>query len=227
VFEVDLPGARVVFTTRAGGNSEGPYASRNLGPSTADESEIVESNLRQLEEELELPPLQLLDQVHGANLVELAEAPSVNRPIADGATTLNGDRALLITGADCPSVFLGSHSRLTALHCGWRPVASGLLERATRDFGDEPFDAVIGPGICMEHFAVGDEVVAAMGEDGDRFVEDGLLDLTGIIRVRLERAGARQVHNVERCTFCEPELFFSHRRDEGLTGRQAGVGWRI
>ena len=39
-------------------------------------------------------------------------------------------------------------------------------------------------------------------------------------------AGVVEVHDVGLCTMCDPERFFSHRRDGGLTGRQAGVVWR-
>ena len=55
-------------------------------------------------------------------------------------------------------------------------------------------------------------------------VTDGNLDLPKILRAQLEGA---TVHDVGLCTMCHPELFFSHRRDGGDTGRQAGVVWRV
>lgn len=227
MFEVDLPGARAVFTTRSGGHSEGPFASRNLGVKTDDDPDIVARNLDGLKGELEVSSLQLLHQVHGAQLTEVGRRDADRLPLADGASTTEDQHALLITGADCPSVFMATQDRLTALHCGWRPVAAGLIETGAAGFGGASFDAVVGPGICQEHFEVGPEVVEAMGEDGAKFADGRQLDLVGLISHRLERAGARHVHVVERCTFCEPDLFFSHRRDAGVTGRQAGLAWRI
>lgn len=226
MFEVDLPGARAVFTTRSGGHSEGAFSSLNLGLESGDRSDVVERNLERLRSELELPRIQLLKQVHGSELRTIEPEHDVARPIADGATIRHRERALLITGADCPTVMIASESRLSALHCGWRPVAAGLIEKATADFATESFDAVIGPGICADHFEVGDEVIEAMGSDGPAHASGRQLDLAGLIQARLSRAGARRVHVIERCTYCEPELFFSHRRDNGTTGRQAGIAWR-
>lgn len=227
MFEVDLPGARVVFTTRQGGVSDGAFDSRNLGPNTDDAPTSVAANIERTRRELELPQLQLLNQVHGATVVDVSAASAAARPIADGASTDVSGHAMLITGADCPCVVLASDERLTALHCGWRPVAAGIIEAAVRDFEGESFDAVVGPGICQDHFEVGPEVPESIGEGADQFLSGRQFDLPGHIEHRLARLGARRVHRVERCTWCEPELFFSHRRDGGQTGRQAGIAWRI
>ncbi|MBJ7354886.1 MAG: laccase domain-containing protein [Thermoleophilaceae bacterium] len=227
MFEVALPGARALFTTRQGGSSESPYDSRNLGLRTDDDEVVVRGNIRQLQNELGLPTLQLLDQVHGSQIVNVTSATAGTVPIADGAITTERRHAMLITGADCPAVMLASESRLAALHCGWRPVAANLIEKGAAAFAGERFEAVIGPGICQEHFEVGPEVIQAMGEHGPAHAEGRQLDLVGIIETRLRIAGAERVHVVERCTHCEPEFFFSHRRDNGATGRQAGIAWRI
>lgn len=227
MFEVDLPGARVVFTTRKGGVSEGAFDSRNLGLSTDDAASSVATNIERTREELELPALQLLNQIHGALVVESTEDRTRDRPLADGATTAAPGHGILITGADCPCVVLASAERLTALHCGWRPVAAGILEAAARQFGGADFDAVIGPGICQEHFEVGPEVSQSIGNSAEEFLEGRQFDLCGYIEHRLLQLGTRRVHRIARCTWCEPELFFSHRRDGGVTGRQAGVAWRI
>lgn len=217
----------MVFTTREGGHSEGPFASRNLGRATQDDPATVEKNLEHLADELGHDELQLLRQVHSDQVVTVGGDRAVSMPLGDGATTTDRHFPILITGADCPAVFIGSGDRLTALHCGWRPVAAGIIEAALAGFAGDNFNAVIGPGICADHFEVGPEVVAAMGVDGAAFSSGRQLDLTAIIRHRLERGGATRVQSIDRCTYCEPELFFSHRRDGELTGRQAGVAWRI
>jgi copper oxidase (laccase) domain-containing protein len=66
---------------------------------------------------------------------------------------------------------------------------------------------------------VGEEVHARFGTEGPT------IDLKAIARARISAAGAEPVHDVGLCTMCAPELFFSHRRDRGLTGRQAGIAW--
>jgi purine-nucleoside/S-methyl-5'-thioadenosine phosphorylase / adenosine deaminase len=52
------------------------------------------------------------------------------------------------------------------------------------------------------------------------------IDLKAIARGQLVAAGVEEVHDVDLCTMCDPDLFFSHRRSGGTTGRQAGVVWR-
>ena len=53
-----------------------------------------------------------------------------------------------------------------------------------------------------------------------------MLDLPEIARRLLLDAGVGRIETSGLCTSCEPELFFSHRRDRGRTGRQAGLVWR-
>jgi YfiH family protein len=227
MFEVSLPGARALFTTRHSGSSEGPYGSLNLGLMTDDDDVIVRENIEKLKDDFGLPSLQLLEQVHGDVLIEVSPHTTGTIPIAVGAFTTERQAGILITGADCPAVILASEERLAALHCGWRPVSAGILEQAVDQFDGEEFEAVVGPGICQDHFEVGPEVVEAMGADGEAHSDGRQLDLTGIIETRLNRLGAKRVHVIDRCTYCEPEYFFSHRRDNGVTGRQAGIAWRI
>ncbi|MEA2470652.1 MAG: purine-nucleoside/S-methyl-5-thioadenosine phosphorylase / adenosine deaminase, partial [Thermoleophilaceae bacterium] len=57
-------------------------------------------------------------------------------------------------------------------------------------------------------------------------VADGrMLDLRMVVRRKLEAAGVVQIEDVDLCTSCQEDLFFSHRRDNGVTGRQGGVAW--
>ena len=73
MFEIALPAARAIFTTREGGVSDEPFASRNLGLKTSDELVVVRQNIDALKHELGLSSMQLLNQVHGSS-VEVVEA---------------------------------------------------------------------------------------------------------------------------------------------------------
>jgi polyphenol oxidase len=107
------------------------------------------------------------------------------------------------------------------LHCGWRPLAGGIVEKALARFEDTPA-AAVGPGIGGCCYEVGPEVLSAFaGLDG--VAQGRMLDLRKVIAAKLRAAGVERVEHVERCTSCEPERYFSHRRDRGLTGRQAGL----
>ncbi|HKP92025.1 MAG TPA: polyphenol oxidase family protein [Thermoleophilaceae bacterium] len=232
VFELDLPGARAVFSTRQGGVSEPPYDTLNLGILTDDEREAVAENRRRLAERVgvEREHVAMGRQVHGADLQEWTEMQQVawppvaqrgaRPPVAlrevDGHVTDLDGVALLVLVADCLPVALAGGGRVAMVHCGWRGLAAGILERAVERF-DEPPTAAIGPGIGRCCYEVGPEVLDAFGAAGPH------LDLRAVAVGQLEGAGVTDVRHVELCTSCNPDLFFSHRRDDGVTGRQAGV----
>jgi len=233
MIRVDLPGAKVVFSTREGGVSEGPYRSLNLGILTEDAPERVRENRAVLAGAAGLDPGQVAMgwQVHGTELLEWGDtpenggfgAPGAELPRVDGHLTSRSGVGLLVLVADCLPVALAGGDRLAMVHCGWRGLAGGILERALEHF-EEPPAAAIGPGIGPCCYEVGDEVLEAFtGLDG---VADGrMLDLPAIARRKLEAAGVSRVEQVDLCTSCRDDLFFSHRRDRGVTGRQAGLAW--
>jgi polyphenol oxidase len=232
MIELELPGGRVVFSTRAGGVSEGPYESLNLGILTEDDQDRVTENRSRLARSAGVAPESVAMgwQVHGTDLEEW-DAPPPDRAYAepgdkdlarvDGHLTSEADIGLLVLVADCYPVALSDSRRVAMLHCGWRPLAGGILEKALATF-EEPPVAAVGPGIGGCCYEVGPEVLAAF-EDLDHVADGRMLDLRAVISQRLERAGVSEVHHLDLCTSCHPDLFFSHRRDHGVTGRQAGL----
>jgi polyphenol oxidase len=215
-FHLELPGARVTFSTRRGGVSEGAFRSLNLGLWTDDEPERVHENRRRLEAHTGAGHTALGRQVHGTELREWSGPPEGgDPPEVDGHLTREKDLGLLVLVADCLPVALAGDGQVAMLHCGWRGLAGGIIARALERF-DEPPAAAIGPGIGKCCFEVGEEVAATFGRSGESH-----LDLRAIAREQL--ADATEVVEVDLCTSCNPELFFSHRRDDGVTGRQAGV----
>ncbi len=217
-FELTLPGARVIFSTRRGGVSEGPFESLNLGLFTDDEPKRVKENRRRLAEHTRVDHMALGRQVHGTDLRTWTDPPAVGEPPeVDGHLTDEPGLGLLVQAADCLPVALAARGRVAMLHCGWRGMAGGLIARALECFEEVPA-AAVGPGIGRCCYEVGDEVLKAFGGRGER-----TLDLRAIARSQLEAGGVTGVLEVDLCTSCHPELFFSHRRDGGVTGRQAGV----
>jgi YfiH family protein len=230
----DLPGGAALFSTRRGGVSEGPFASLNPRPLTDDTDAHVDENRRRLAAAVGLPRERFLygRQVHGAVVRRATEPPGPARPHAeeDGQATRLPGAAALVFVADCLPVLLTAQGAVAAVHGGWRGLASGILEEgvaALRELGARgPVTAALGPGAGGCCYEVGEEVHAAFEGEGARVGERNL-DLKRIARARLERAGVETVHDTGLCTMCaDPGLFFSHRRDDGVTGRQAGVVWR-
>jgi YfiH family protein len=234
VIELTLNGARVLFSTRQGGASEGPYESLNLGILTDDAPDRVSENRRRLAEQASLDPhaVAMGWQVHGADVLDWDGPPAdggyarpgAELPRVDGHATTVPGVGLLVLVADCLPVALAARKRIAMLHCGWRGLAAGIVERALDGFAEPPA-AAIGPGIGPCCYEVGDEVRAAFA--GLDAVSDGrTLDLRAIARAKLRAGGVSQIEDVELCTSCRADLFFSHRRDGGVTGRQAGLVWR-
>jgi YfiH family protein len=223
----ELPGAKVVFSSRHGGVSGGAFASLNLGLLTDDAPENVRENRSRLGRKvgLEWERFCYGRQVHGATVRRATEPPSRERPYTeeDGQATALTDAAAIVFVADCLPVLLASGGAVAALHCGWRPLAGGIVAeglQALREVGGNgPVQAAIGPGARGCCYEVGEEVHAHFADYDAR---DGRnLDLARVARAQLERHGV-VVHDTGLCTICD-ERFFSHRRDRGVTGRQAGV----
>lgn len=229
--EAELPGARAGFTTRLGGVSSGPFESLNLGLLTDDEPAAVYENRRRAAVAVGAEPQRVLfgRQVHGAELQRRASAPEPN-PFAgpgaepaevDGQVSLAPGLAPLVFVADCLPVALAGPRGVAMLHCGWRGLAADIVARGVTDTAATA--AALGPGIGRCCYEVGDEVLAAFSGLGEGIAAGRMLDLAEVARRKLAAAGVASVESSEHCTACEPELFFSHRRDRGRTGRQAGI----
>jgi YfiH family protein len=236
VIDIELPNARAVFTTREGGVSEGAYASLNVGLLTGDDADNVIANRRRVAELTGLGPeaIAIGQQVHGTAIERWGAPPDPDRlsfvdplarlPEVDGHTTARHGLGLFVQVADCYPVALASAQRVAMLHCGWRGLASGIVEHALSLFEMAPA-AAVGPGIGGCCYEVSPEVVERFGDVED--AADGrMLDLRRVIDVRLRAGGVERIEHVDLCTSCRGDLFFSHRRDEGATGRQCGIVWR-
>ena len=233
---IDLPGARALFTTRRGGVSRGPYATLNLGTFTGDDPAHVEVNRELLAELVGIPKERFAHgrQVHEASVLRHTEPPDPaerRRANADGQATDQTGVAPLVLVADCVPVAVAGPEAVAMLHCGWRGLAAGIVAEgvaALRELGaDDALTAAIGPGAGRCCYEVGEEVHAAFADLGPEVRDGRRLDLKLVARRRLEAAGVPEIHDVDLCTMCsDASLFFSHRRDGDVTGRQAGVVWR-
>jgi polyphenol oxidase len=231
--EAELPSARVVFSTRLGGVSSKPFDSLNLGVQTDDAIGSILENRRRLAAALDLDPKRILigRQVHGAefalhNGVQKSgpfTEPCAEIPHVDGHLIAAPALAGLVFVADCLPVALAGPGGVAVLHCGWRGLAAGILAAGAAGVGAT--HAAIGPGIGPCCYEVGEEVLRAFEGLGEGIAPGQRLDLIEVARRLLHKAGVRSVTSAGLCTSCESELFFSHRRDGGQTGRQAGLAW--
>lgn len=232
----ELAGARVLFTTRRGGVSRPPYDSLNLGMLAGDDDAAVSENRDRVAARIGVPRERTLmgRQVHGAHVRRVRDLPDPAagpRPADGQATAIEGAAAAVLT-ADCLPVALVAAQAVAMVHAGWRGLAAGVLTEgvsALRELGaDAGIQAAIGPGAGPCCYEAGSEVHAAFERYGPAARRGDYVDLKHVARRQLELAGIGVAHDVGVCTLCAPRgLFFSHRRDGGVTGRQAGFAWRV
>jgi len=226
---------RVLSTLRAGGVSEGPYASLNLAAHVGDRPAAVTTNRLLLREAAHLPGEPLwLEQVHGTGVLRHDGTACGGR--ADASVAFVADRVCAVMTADClPVVFADrTGTRVGVAHAGWRGLVGGVLQAtiAALDIPAGDLHAWLGPAIGPEAFEVGPEVREAYlarvpGSEACFRRSDGgrhLADLYRLAVLVLEQAGVTGVHGGGWCTHRESERFFSFRRD-GVTGRMATLAW--
>jgi hypothetical protein len=230
--EAELPGARAAFSTRLGGVSEAPFEALNVAIMTGDERDRVRENRRRLAGALDRDPNGVVmgRQVHGAELRDHDEpqAPRVYADVVkspdevDAHSTSRAALTPLVLVADCLPVALAGPDAVAMAHCGWRGLAGGIVARAVEAI--DATAAAIGPGIGPCCYEVGDDVLTEFAEL-DGVASGRMLDLPAVATALLQRAGVESIEASDLCTKCNPALFYSHRRDGGRTGRQAGLVW--
>lgn len=231
----DSPREVLLFSTRRGGVSHPPYDLLNVGRSTEDDPQAVATNRERLLAEAGVPPARLVTagQVHGARVVEV-EAPG-HVPDCDALVTRVRGLAIAVTTADCMSLLFVAPEAVAAAHAGWRGVAAGMCEAAllavSAASGCSPRDVTVhlGPSIRGCCYEVGEEVASRFPETAlDRRHGRPRLDLPTAARERLATIGVSDagLHDTGACTSCEPYWYFSHRRDQGRTGRLWAVAAR-
>jgi YfiH family protein len=237
------------FSTRQGGASRAPFDSLNLGLSVGDDAAAVHENRRRFFGRfgIEQDRVVRVKQVHGARVL-LVDAPATRRPgfpfslidepvEADATITNLPGLALTVSTADCVPILIHDPVRraVAAVHAGWRGTAARIaaqaLDAMAGAYGTRPADcrAAIGPAIrrcCYQVDRPAQERLAASSPTAARYLEnDGpghwRADLPGLNRAILMDAGvlSEGIQELEMCGACRRDLFFSHRRDEGRTGR--------
>jgi hypothetical protein len=232
-------------STREGGVSSGEYASLNLGNYSDDRTDNIRRNKELLCNELNIPVTRLVGahQVHGTS-VKLVDENLVSSSTTDRTSAMEGYDALICrtpgicitaTTADCVPVLLFDPvtKSIAAIHSGWRSTLNNItnttIEAMQKAFGTDPAHliAAIGPCISGTAYEVGEELqlqFETKDAGTDRFfipIDNGkyLFDIRSVVRCQLQKAGVSDIEISEHCTFSEPELFFSARRQSIHSGR--------
>jgi polyphenol oxidase len=219
-------GARVWFFTRLGGVSEEPYDTLNVSKKVGDRAVAVEENLSIIRRAMGGKSSAWVRQVAGDGVVRVSEARFAGE--ADALVTSERDLCLVVAVADCVPVALVGERGVGMVHSGWRGTLSGIAGKAARSMGERGVVAYVGPGIRGCCYEVSPELAEGFAARfGPEVVSGRYLSLPAAIKVDLQKSGVEEVHDLGLCSGCRPDLFYSHRMQGPLTGRNLAAVARV
>lgn len=246
----EATGVRIAFTGRSGGVSEGPFASLNLGSHVNDDPEAVQENRDRLVRALAGDGTELLvpNQVHEDTVLcidaadRISEIREAAAQGADGLIVGTHSVAALLCFADCvPVIIVSPTGRFAVVHAGWRGVMNAISAKAVRMMLEQDalqnaacargYNVYIGPHIHRECFEtsveIHDQFVGAFGRTCDAGHRH--IDLSQALRVQLVEAGivSERICDVDICTMCQHDEFFSYRAQQGTAGRHGAFAVKI
>jgi polyphenol oxidase len=211
-------GARVWFFTRLGGVSEEPYDSLNVSKKVGDRAAAVEENVSLIRRAMGGRRSAWVRQVAGDGVVRVSEAGFAGE--ADALVTSERDLCLAVAVADCVPVALVGERGVAMVHSGWRGTLAGIAGKALRSIGEEGVRAYVGPSIRGCCYEVSQDLAEGFeARFGEGVVSGRYLSLPAAIKVDLERTGVGEIHDLGLCSGCRPDLFYSHRKQGPVTGR--------
>ncbi len=233
---------QAVFS-RKGGVSPIPWSSLNLGSTVGDEPARVSENKNKLLSAIGYSPNQLaqIHQVHSANVQVVNKPGGRNSVLVQGDAMISNTPGLLMLMrfADCvPILFFDPVKNAAGIaHAGWKgtvkEVVIAVVNELKSQFGTNPADLLtgIGPSIGPDHYEIGDEVIEEVKRtfhnNWDQVLIIGpdsvKLDLWEANKISLRNAGVKHIETAEICTACSVKDWYSHRAENGITGRFAAV----
>lgn len=166
--------------------------------------------------------------VHGTRVALVTPASPYLLPETDALVTRASGIILTLTGADCFPVFFEEKTAglIGLAHCGWRGIVAGIIPEVVTTITDlggkiEHLTLTIGPGICAQHFVIGEDVLPAFAPYPECITrENGIhVDLKKIIKRQALEQGilAEKIIDGGECTYCLRTKYFSFRRDQPKT----------
>ena len=225
--------------TRKGGYSQIPYDSLNLGGTVGDDRDDVLANHQKIFQTFNFDFYSRFDvwQVHGSKVICAKSPRDLEKPHikADGILTDNPSVTLLMRFADCVPILLFDPVKkvIGIVHAGWqgtyKDIAGAAIRKLSQCYGSDPGDVLagIGPSICQNCYMVGIDVyqtfIEHYGQEAEQFFDRRgqslYLNLWEANRYNLLRVGVTKIEVSEICTGCHPEMWYSHRAENGKTGR--------
>lgn len=239
-------GVQCLHSTRMGGSSPPPFDTLNLGGSVGDSERNVQENRRKFQRAAGIGASRLIlnRQVH-SDKVNVVSEPQESLE-GDALLTQHEDIPLAVSVADCLAIYVhdAAHAAVGLIHAGRRgtlkEIASKTLLKMEEALGCRASDCSVlfGPAIGPCCYEVGPDIAQEFEDrfPGSIIVRDPgrgtagsrlFLDLARANELQLRRIGVEDIVTAGLCTSCREDLFFSHRRDGGRTGRMLAIIRRI
>lgn len=235
----------VRFYTRRGGASPAPWASLNQGGTVGDTRANVIENRKRIFDDVARPVESIFDvwQVHGTNVICTTESRELDgeHQKADAIFTDRKEITLFMRFADCVPIILYEPQKriLGIVHAGWQGTVHAVVTQAVKaarekyDVDPGNFIAGIGPSIGPDHYQIGqdvkEKVEIAFGSLSQSIIslnkKSIYLDLWTANEILLRKAGVRNIEVAELCTACNTDDWYSHRKENGFTGRFGAVAF--
>lgn len=239
------PNVTAFSTTRQGGFSCGKYAEMNINRHCGDDPTAIEKNLEALSRELNVSKEHIImpHQTHGTEVRRIAKdflslPNEVQAMLLEGVDALTTDMKGVCIGvstADCIPIIIydSEHYAASTIHAGWRGTVARIAQKAVAEmrlsYGSRPetLKAVVGPGISVDAFEVGDEVYDEFSQAGfdmnsiSHRTNKWHIDLPECNRQQLLETGicAGNITMSGVCTYNNADRFFSARRLGVSSGR--------
>lgn len=237
------PQLRHYISTRNGGTSKSPYDTFNLSTQLSDDEGSVNKNRALIASHLQVDSLKSFfpQQTHSANIAIVNDDNTLaDLANTDTLITASPNVAISVLAADCVPILLYDFKKhvVAVIHAGWKGTVAKIVEKTIlemqKEFGCQSNHIIagIGPSISMQHFEVGEEVAQKFRELYKNYSSivhpisqsnKSKLDLWEANKIQLLEAEVpiNQIEISGLCTFSNPALFFSARRDGFETGRFA------
>jgi YfiH family protein len=229
--------------TRKGGKSQNPWASLNVGNTVGDDPHHVKRNLTNILDALDYTEEQLAQvrQIHSSTVVRVDSPndPGSPLPHADGMITNNPGVLLLMRFADCvPILLYDSDKKVIGIaHAGWKGTVLGIVAETVKkmqtEYGTSPSSLIagIGPSIGPDHYQIGQDVIREVRRSFPKRWNEILIDNSDGVkfdlwkanRILLQEEGVKKIEVAEICTSCNLGDWYSHRGENGKTGRFAAA----
>ena len=227
------------FFTSVGGLSKGNYSSLNCSKSSKDKKITINKNINIALQKLDIShkKLKLINQIH-SNKVICVNNNNYNKKMSgDGLITSERKIALGVLTADCAPIFIFDvkQSTICCLHAGWKGALSNIIKIAIKKMKNKKIDtknmvAIVGPCLNKKNFEVNKNFKLNFLKKNKLYIKffrqknkyKDIFDLRGLINYQLREMGVKNIYNINRDTYKNSHIFFSHRRSVHQKNKDTG-----